>query len=670
MNKLLLILALALPAFGVTASPTSISVYVRAAVTSTYGAYGTTIPNATEVTISGTGDWNIVRETTGDLDDGCGWGWGYCVNLVTTVDNTCDGALPTGNGAGTVWLCWSNMGAFRLSVGTHTGAFTIGSTTINVTLEVYAADPYLTFDYRSGFPVGCSNSSLVNYPFGNDTCTIASELPPGTPGTEVAVCDTYVDDAFGYTVKRITPKGRTTVYGALSAFSLNDTYISAVNAIDGQMSVYDVATCTPTAVPGAASTTNWSPSVDDQFYVIGGSTVLLYDLDDLMNPTTLADYSMSSGGRPALTALDSGGTTDITSDGWFALNDSTAGVVCVINLNGLTTGNQESKIFCADSSSMTSVDFVQTTEIDATSGDRYVVILGEPDILNFAIDGASPTALVESSIIPSGASGSTPHSDVGQTSGGNQYLLRTTDIPDDGSSRYITKLLLNTGLEANQPVEGGGGMSFLYPGTKGSVSDTTDGHYGCAPTGDCVHSPYGNSGSIAVKQIAAVTAQNPCLVRTTSAHGLNTSDEIVIGGGEGMTGLNGIKTITVVDTDEFTTGSVCSGTYTANTANAVLHAATATDSPERQELHYISATGDVRRLAQHRAKTYDNGTALLSGYYQTPRASISRDGRFVAFNSNMGFVENGSVWIIDTQAVPTPTPVFQGGSVSGPGTVR
>ena len=58
---------------------------------------------------------------------------------------------------------------------------------------------------------------------------------------------------------------------------------------------------------------------------------------------------------------------------------------------------------------------------------------------------------------------------------------------------------------------------------------------------------------------------------------------------------------------------------------------------------------EVRRLAIHRAKLYGNGTDMLS-YFQSPRSSLSRDGRFVAFASNQGIPEQPSVYIVDAGA--------------------
>jgi hypothetical protein len=69
--------------------------------------------------------------------------------------------------------------------------------------------------------------------------------------------------------------------------------------------------------------------------------------------------------------------------------------------------------------------------------------------------------------------------------------------------------------------------------------------------------------------------------------------------------------------------------------------------PFRNEIFQVSTDGSqrVRRLAHHRSVYRD--------YWDTPRANISRDGRFVAFTSNWGSATRRDVFIIK---VPPPSP--------------
>jgi len=66
-------------------------------------------------------------------------------------------------------------------------------------------------------------------------------------------------------------------------------------------------------------------------------------------------------------------------------------------------------------------------------------------------------------------------------------------------------------------------------------------------------------------------------------------------------------------------------------------------------------TGRVRRLFHHQA--------IVAGYYDSPRANISRDGRFIAFTSNWGVAGGRHDMFIaritpapSSSATPTPTP--------------
>ena len=646
-KKLLIALALMLPSYGVTAFPTSVSAYVRGEVTSTYGSYGTTIPNATPITVSGTGSWSI--SLGGDLSTACGAAYGYCFNIVTSVSNNCAGALPTGSGATTLYLCWANLAPFTISVGTHTGTVTIGSTTINVTLVVYAPNPWWSFSYPTGYPSGCVTTD--SFPQA-DTCTIPDERPTSTAFSIPSVAGSYTDPTFGHVVSRVTDPSQTIQYGALSAFSATSKYVLTTTisgAGIGQVNVYNRATgaLAYSALPGLTiDYASWDPSDDEKLWYMSGGTIKYRTLNT-GTVTTAADYTSSSGSRPAMSAITMGGTVDITDDGWwsFSNNDTT---LCAVNLNGLTTGNQESKTFCADITSYSiSIDYPPITQVDSGSGKRYVLTISAPRQLVFSVGASSLTyeydALIQGE----------PHGDVGQDASGNQFFLYLFEPPGDGSNAYVVSVGLSHGADMNQPVEGGGGLAFLYP-LKPAAQ--TDAHLGCSwTTYRCVVTPYGNSGGITAKLISAVSPATPCQI-TSAGHGYTTGDSILIGGSAGITDINGVWTITVTNANNYTlNGHTCGITYTPNSANSVLNVSTASDSPNRQESDVLLFDASVvRRSIIHRAKIYDNGSTLL-GYYATPRASISRDGSWVSYESNYGIPEQPSAWVYSTAIPAAPT---------------
>lgn len=69
------------------------------------------------------------------------------------------------------------------------------------------------------------------------------------------------------------------------------------------------------------------------------------------------------------------------------------------------------------------------------------------------------------------------------------------------------------------------------------------------------------------------------------------------------------------------------------------------------ELVQVSTDGSqrVRRLAHHQS-------IFTGDYYQSPRANISRDGRFVAFSSNWGGRNRNDLFIVEIPPAPTQAP--------------
>src|SRR5436190_10381033 len=93
--------------------------------------------------------------------------------------------------------------------------------------------------------------------------------------------------------------------------------------------------------------------------------------------------------------------------------------------------------------------------------------------------------------------------------------------------------------------------------------------------------------------------------------------------------------------------------------------------PFRQEIFQASTDGSqsVRRLAHHHSVYRD--------YWDTPRAEISRDGRFVAYTSNWGSTTRRDVFIIkvpqgtgSSGSGDTTPPVISGVSASSSGVIN
>ena len=627
----------AVPGYAdVQASPTDISLRSRRGLA--YPWYSTTPPPDTAIAITGSGDWNITLG--GGLSTACGNAYGYCFNVVKEIRTIANGKPVSGRGEDTVYLTWKGLGAQELPAGQHTGTVTIGATTINVTLDVVQRNAYDAFVYQPGFPKGCVNSNS-GFPHA-DTCTITDERPTSNAFQIPAVGDRYVDPQFGYEVTRITPSGFVNQYGAVTAFSANGKYLLAAT-LTGSVNAFDreTASITYANIPGInINSAAWDPVDDEKLWFYAGAKVFYRTLDS--GTTTLAaDFSSKSGNRPKFNGITMGGTLDITDDGWWAFMEGD--VACALNLNDLSVDTQESKTFCTNFKAfgLNNVDFPQITQVDSESGQRYVVLIGAPRGLVFSV-GEDGLNYEYPLLLP----GAQPHSDVGQDEDGRQIFFWS--FPDIyGNVTYLATMRLNKGADMLHPVEAGGGLRLLYPSDPGDFN--TDGHYGCTWRGVCVFTPYGNSGGIEAKKITATTPGDSCGI-ISQGHGYATDGSIVIGGANGITDINGVFRVTVTGPNTYTlNGQSCSSGYVAGTANSAKNVVTAPNKPNRQEIVMVRPGQEVRRLAIHRAKLYGNGTDMLS-YYQSPRSSVSRDGRFVAFASNQGIPEQPSVYIVDAGA--------------------
>ena len=178
----------------------------------------------------------------GNLATACG-GITCFTALTEVTSNICSNTLATGNGPGTVYLCWrNNNGVTGLAVGSHTGTLTIGTTTINITLVVVAPRAYDAFVNKPGYPSGCTNSAsrLPTCRHLHHHQRAARQygiLDPGggrvlhRPAVRSIRC--AASRHAGYNIQ----------YSSVTAFSASSTYI-LVNDSDGFVHVYNRVTAT------------------------------------------------------------------------------------------------------------------------------------------------------------------------------------------------------------------------------------------------------------------------------------------------------------------------------------------------------------------------------------------------------------------------------------------
>jgi hypothetical protein len=558
--------------------------------------------------------------------------------LATACQGPCLAVQPArGFGPGPVRVLFNAKGAEMLPVGAHAGWITAGASTLRVTLNVEPRQEYLHFVYPPGYPKACGQSES-GYPH-QDTCHFenypAGVFPAPAPG------ESYQDPQFGTTVTRLTEPGFTVAYSAVSAFSAASTYVMATN-LSGNSSIYTRAGQLVTEnIPVNFNSFTWDARDDNRIWTYDGATVRSYQVREKLS-TVAADFSRPFDERPAFQRLDAGGTADGTADGWWVFVERDARRVCAINLNGLTPRVQHSQLYCADYSALDiqNVDFPQITQVDSESGKRYVVLLGTPRALVFSV---GERGLDLEYVMPKGFT--TQHSDVSEDSQGRQVVLFGYE-DTYGNRIFLATARLNRGTSLLRPVEEGGGLSLLYPIHGGTIP--TDFHYGCNWNGYCVVSSYSSYQGRGVPNVALqalVPRPGACSIQTAEPHGMTAGSFVVIAGDEDRFPLAGRWPVTAVTDTEFTIPRPCpsSSALVPGLAWAGWDKPWFPHQPNRQEVTVLRLDGEVRRLAIHRAVVWrDNGK--LKYYYSTPRASISSDGRYVAYTSNLGSPQPGSIY--------------------------
>lgn len=136
-----------------------------------------------------------------------------------------------------------------------------------------------------------------------------------------------------------------------------------------------------------------------------------------------------------------------------------------------------------------------------------------------------------------------------------------------------------------------------------------------------------------IKTISAATAATPIAV-TSTAHNYSTGQVLKITGGTGLSGLNGIWTITVVDGNHYTlNGSAGTGTYNAGTA---------TTAPTMAFKHSPNLTLPTNADQYKQTATFRNYLQLANATrtYATTPLNISTTHIYQAKDSNT--TDNGS----------------------------
>ena len=219
----------------------------------------------------------------------------------------CSSTLATGNGPGTVYLCWRKTKALMASRSARTPALSplaARRSTSPWSCSLHVA--YDAFVYKPSYPSGCSNS-VAGFPHA-DTCTITNERPASTAFSIPAAGGTYIDPQFGYAVQRLTASGFNIAYSGLTAFSATSAYVLVFDG-NGAARVYNRATATEVYGPLSgevnAGSAAWDHADDDRIWYMVEGTIKYWTLST-GTPSVRADYASASGSRPAMSSDHNG----------------------------------------------------------------------------------------------------------------------------------------------------------------------------------------------------------------------------------------------------------------------------------------------------------------------------------------------------------------------------
>jgi hypothetical protein len=606
-----------------------------------------------------------------------------CVLQVTEVGawTTDTASLPTplivpssGTGATTVRL---RTGGYNLSnPGTYVEPITVAGVTVTVTTIVsprWVLPIYSNARGLADSALGCTQDSPAEKWWFYNVCSPTSPRPGGTFNMPTAG-QGYVDNSFGSFVRGIGMRSQTyTNYNAISRdnkYCMSDPLSLGTEATVGifdceqGLKVYDH----PRSLNSLYVNCQFSAITNGTIYCDAqGSSAAIYKVT-LGTPPTLNDdgaiwtepnaKNISHGGSNAVTRDDHLAvyTTDQT---WLYDVDLTAGTATPLDLSTISPAldgpNGIDYVLSGNGCDTTlspprcyiwmGVDRgVQTYD----AGRRFSWVPGDATL---TYDGMGPAwselpfttspgptwqqpCNVAAATSPTGCQAG-GHGTTAAAPNGSQYFVIPTERNYGEYQGYVSTFRFSSGDSMGQGGVGLGGVSWLTSGLSTHQMGARLGPYVVTS-----HRPDAGPDEFIMTNCTNVTTTVTCT--TNRAHGFEPADEVLIGGATGMSGVNGVQTLTSASgtTLEFT--ATVSGTYTANSGAATRNTAYAL-AGQQQEIQVVRL-GDqgqaiqVFRIAPHRSVGFDDGSGDQGyAYFPFPLINLDADGNaLVLWNSNGG----------------------------------
>jgi hypothetical protein len=261
--------------------------------------------------------------------------------------------------------------------------------------QTYPA-PDGAFD-TNGWVTDCSQVSIyIKY---REVCIPPNLKPTGS--FKATGCQWFRDPHTGTPMKMITTAtARVTSYTTQTAFSKDNTYVmSFASTLGGSGWIYNLDDCSLVRQTAAdIGKIVWSSLDDDVLYYHEGSSIKKQIVSTGVT-STVATFD-GTGGKPNIATISWGGTGEPSKDDWMAFTDAaTEEQLCTINLSSPTSWgciNAATVVETANPSisDWNIADFpFMSKGVDSVSGKRYIWIQGGYGTL-FEFTDAAPTPVL------------------------------------------------------------------------------------------------------------------------------------------------------------------------------------------------------------------------------------------------------------------------------------
>lgn len=191
-----------------------------------------------------------------------------------------------------------------------------------------------------------------------------------------------VDFNFGGLAQASTPATYVHGYSLPTALSATNRFL-AVNSPDGRHWALDRVNGRYIGIPGSSNAPLWDSATDQIMYYAAGAQWHKFDV--LTGADTVAVDASA-----AVHQIMNGGSTHVSTDMWTTFYDTNTGNICGADLRG-------GRAYCASYKSGEAtarvgydfLDYTIATEIDASTQQRYIMLMASPALAAWTVDAAA-----------------------------------------------------------------------------------------------------------------------------------------------------------------------------------------------------------------------------------------------------------------------------------------